>query len=145
MASMDYDEAAAERLETVYRGTDMAAQRRFTLAQLALSPGERVIDIGSGPGFLAAEMAEAVGPAGAVLGVDISEALLARARARNAHAWLSYAWGDATALPTPDAAFDVAVSVQVAEYVADTEGFCAELARVLRPGGRGLVVATDWD
>ena len=145
LASMDYDEAAAERLEAVYLGSDVVAQRVETLRLLGVQPGEAVLDIGSGPGFLASDLADAAGPKGRVIGVDISEPLIARARQRARQNWLTYELADATALPFEDAIFDVVVSTQVAEYIADIEGFCAEFTRVLRPGGRGLIVATDWD
>ncbi|MEZ5906483.1 MAG: methyltransferase domain-containing protein, partial [Geminicoccaceae bacterium] len=121
------------------------AQRRETLRRLALGPGERVLDIGSGPGFLCGEMADIVGPSGAVQGVDISADMVRRAAARNDRDWLSYTRGDARALPCEDGAFDVVVSTQVAEYVPDIAMFCAEVWRVLRPGGRGLILATDWE
>lgn len=142
---MHFDDAAAERLEAIYLGHDVVAQRKHTLRLLDLKRGERVIDIGSGPGFLCQEMAEAVGPEGAVRGVDLSADLLRRAEARKTHSWVSYAEGDATALDEPDGAYDVVVSVQVAEYVPDIDAFCAEVFRVMRPGGRGLIVATDWN
>ena len=145
MASMEYDDAAAERLEAVYRGRDVIAQRADTLRRLALAPGEHVIDIGSGPGFLTADLARAVGPEGRAFGADLSAQMVARAKARSDHPALEYVQADATSLPVPDDSFDVAVSVQVAEYVPDIPGFCAEFRRVLKPGGRGLIVATDWD
>jgi SAM-dependent methyltransferase len=144
MAELHYDEAAAERLEAVYLGPDVAAQRDDTLRRLALKAGESVLDIGSGPGFLAAAIADAVGPRGRVRGIDVSAAMVSRATARNARPWLSFACGDAADLAEPDAHYDVVVSTQVAEYVADTACFCREFHRVMRPGGRGLVLATDW-
>jgi arsenite methyltransferase len=145
MAGMSFDDATAERLEAAYLGPDVTAQRAETLRRLALEPGERVLDIGSGPGFLCLDMAEAVGPSGRVRGIDVSPDMITRVSARNPHPWLSYAEGDATALPEPDRAYDVVVSTQVAEYVADISRFCLEAYRVLAPGGRGLVLATDWD
>ena len=145
MASMDYDEAAAERLEAVYLGADMVAQRKETLRRLALQPSEAVLDIGSGPGFLAQEIADVVGPSGRVRGVDLSPDMIRRASDRNSKTWLSFVDGDAAALPEPDQAYDVVVSTQVAEYVPDVTSFCSEAFRVLKPGGRGLILATDWD
>ena len=53
--------------------------------------------------------------------------------------------GDASALPDPDGAFDAAVSTQVYEYVADIPRALAELRRTLRPGGRAVILDTDWD
>ena len=145
MASMEYDDAAAERLEAVYLGPDVVAQRQWTMAQLAISAGESVIDIGSGPGFLAADLAAATGPDGRVLGVDLSPQMVARATARRTADWLDYQVADATQLPCDDDSFDVMVSTQVAEYVPDVTAFCAEAARVMKPGGRGMIIATDWD
>jgi arsenite methyltransferase len=93
-----------------------------------------------------ASIAEAVGPTGAVHGVDPSPAMNSLAAARTAGMpWVHLDEGDANALPYPDGAFDAAVSTQVYEYVADVEGALKELRRVLRPGGRALVLDTDAD
>jgi arsenite methyltransferase len=108
-----------------------------------VEPGEHVLDIGSGPGFLAAEMAAEVGPDGHVVGVDPSESMLALARSRGDS--VHYASGDALALPCEDETFDAAVATQVYEYVADMPGALAEARRVLKPGGRLLILDTDWD
>jgi arsenite methyltransferase len=142
---MLFDEDAADRLEAVYRGPDIVAQRRHTIGLLAPRPDERILDIGSGPGFLCQEIAEMVGPKGRVRGIDISPVFVRRAAARSRHPWLDYVEADATALPEPDNAYDAVVSTQVAEYVPDIAAFCTEAFRVLRPGGRGVVLATDWD
>lgn len=58
---MEYDEAAAERLEAVYLGPDVVAQREDTLRRIAVQTGDRVLDIGSGPGFLATAIANQCG------------------------------------------------------------------------------------
>ena len=134
MPSMEYDDAAAERLEAVYLGPDVAAQRKDTLNRLAIQKGERVLDIGSGPGFLADAIAEMTGPSGKVVGVDISQQMVDRATSRSKYDWLSYEVADAAALPFADDSFDVIVSTQVAEYVTDIEAFCSEIFRVLSPG-----------
>ena len=102
-----------------------------------------MLDVGSGPGLLAAEMAAEVGPGGRVVGVDPSESMLALARGRTDAA--EFVAGGALELPVPDASFDVVVSTQVLEYVEDVAGALAEARRVLRPGGRLLVLDTDWD
>lgn len=145
MATLRFDDQAARRLERAYMTPDIVRQREVTLGLLALTPGESVVDIGSGPGFLCESMADAVGEQGRVVGLDISDDLLAAAQQRNARPHLSYRRSDAIALDAPDAAFDVAVSTQVFEYVADCDRALREMHRVLRPGGRALVVATDWD
>jgi ubiquinone/menaquinone biosynthesis C-methylase UbiE len=145
MSKLQYDEAAARQLEEIYLSADVVAQRARTMALLGLKPGERVLDIGSGPGFLCTDMAAAVGPQGKVRGIDISPMMVARAAARNPEGWVSFATGDATKLDEADASYDVVVSVQVAEYVPDIDAFCREAFRVLKPGGRALIMATDWD
>jgi len=142
---MEYDEAAAERLEAVYLGPDVVAQREDTLSRLSISEGEKVLDIGSGPGFLTIALAEATGSSGDVVGVDISQQMVMRAASKSSHSWLSYKVADATALPFTDNRFDVVVSTQVAEYVPDIDAFCSEVFRVLKLNGRGLILATDWD
>jgi arsenite methyltransferase len=145
MPSMHYDEAAAERLEALYLGPDVVAQRRDTVQRLAIQKGETVLDVGSGPGYLASAIAEMTGPSGKVIGVDISPQMVRRAASRSIYAWLSYEVADATTLPFSDDSVDVVVSTQVAEYVADANAFCSEVFRVLKRNGRGLVLATDWD
>ena len=145
MGSMDYDEAAAERLEAVYLGADVTEQRVETIKRLRLKHGEHVLDIGSGPGFLCQSIAEEVGAKGRVKGIDISSTMIERAAGRNSLSWLSYSQGDATTLDEPDHSYDVIVSTQVAEYVPDIKAFCSESFRVLKPGGRGIIIATDWD
>jgi arsenite methyltransferase len=145
MPPMKFGEDAARRLEHAYMTPDVVKQRAATLELFAAKPGEHIIDIGSGPGFLCESLAQQVGPTGRVFGVDVSEDLLAAARRRNTFANLGYEPGDATKLPVADAAFDAAISTQVFEYVADCDMAIREMRRVLKPQGRALVVATDWD
>jgi arsenite methyltransferase len=140
---LQFDENTAKQVEATYQTPDVVDQRHRTRALLALQPGERVLDIGSGPGFLAAEMAAEVGPEGQVHGVDPSDSMLAMARRRAAP--VEYASGDALTLPYEDGTFDAAVSTQVYEYIADMPGALAEARRVLKPGGRLLILDTDWD
>jgi arsenite methyltransferase len=147
-ATLQFDEDASRRVERIYTTPDVVEQRHTILRSLALQPGERVIDIGSGPGLLACEMAVAVGPSGLVCGVDVSENMLALAKARTpppGSAPIEYHPASAHALPWGGASFDVAVCTQVYEYVDDVPAALLELARVLRPGGRALVLDTDWD
>ncbi|MDQ3464872.1 MAG: methyltransferase domain-containing protein [Actinomycetota bacterium] len=146
--TLHFDAAAARRVETSYLTPDVIEQRRQVIAALHLQPGESVLDIGSGPGLLAVDLAVEVGPHGSVAGTDISDSMLALAAARSIPAGaapLTFQQAGAKALPFPDDSFDVAVSTQVLEYVADIPGALAEMRRVLCPGGRALVLDTDWD
>ena len=146
MTDLRFDEKATKGLLALYVTPDVVAQRAQFLCALEPRTGERVLDVGSGPGFLAAAIAEATGSSGAVCGVDISEPLLSAARRHCAHlSWVEFRQADATQLPFPDQAFDAAISTQVLEYVRDVDAALVEIHRVLRPGGRAVIVDTDWD
>jgi arsenite methyltransferase len=145
---MDFDERTSRHVEAVYTTPDVVEQRRLLLETLELQPGERVLDIGSGPGFLACEMAAVVGEEGSVHGIDPSESMLAIAAHRErapGSAPVEFSAADALSMPFEDASFDAAVSTQVYEYVEDMPAALAEARRVLRPGGRLLILDTDWD
>jgi SAM-dependent methyltransferase len=139
----------AARLETVYASPAIVAQRARTRAVLGARPGERGLDVGCGPAFLACELGHEVSPSGRITGLDESPEMLEAARARIAREGLDgrvdVRPGDAARLGFPDGSFDFVTVVQVYLYVHDVEGAVAEAARVLRPGGRLLVVDTDWD
>jgi ubiquinone/menaquinone biosynthesis C-methylase UbiE len=141
-----FDPALAQRIEALYRTDDAARRRQAVLNALQLERGEQVLDIGTGPGFLALEMASTVGSGGKVVGVDTSEPMLQLARSRcSGISWTESQEGNATNLPLEDASFHVAASVQVFEYIADVMKALSEMYRVLRPGGRAAVVSTDWE
>lgn len=139
----------AARLETIYAASPIAAQRARTRAALGARPGERGLDVGCGPAFLACELGHEVGPSGRIIGIDESPEMLEAARARIAREGLEdvveVREGDAARLDFPAASFDFVTVVQVYLYVPDVEGALAEAVRVLRPGGRLVVVDTDWD
>jgi len=90
-------------------------------------------------------MGEIVGRHGTVVGIDISTDLIDLCNRRKPLPWLSYEIGDATRVNQADASFDVVVCTQVAEYVPDVDRVLSETFRVLKPGGRTIFVATDWD
>jgi arsenite methyltransferase len=144
---LQFDEEASRRAEALYATPDFVEQRRATRTALALRHGENVLDIGSGPGLLACEMAAEVGSIGSVDGIDPSGSMIALARARRPPAGASemrFVAGDACALPFAAETFDAVVATQVYEYVPDMPAALGEAFRVLRPGGRLLVLDTDW-
>jgi len=123
-----------------------AQQRRATVrAALALQAGEQALEIGTGPGFEPYELATVLGPTGWLHAVDTSETMLQLSRQRCIdQLWVEFQLADASLLPFDDATFDAAVVVQVYEYVDEVAAALVELYRVLRPGGRAVVVDTDW-
>ena len=146
MTELRYDEEATKRLLAVYLTPDVVMQREQFLRAMNPQPGERVLDIGSGPGFLALSIAKETGSTGVVRGIDVSEPMIDMARKHCAHlAWTEFSQADATNLPFPDDSFDAAISTQVLEYVRDVDRALAEMYRVVRPAGRVVIVDTDWD
>ena len=145
MSQLVFDDDLANQLETLYRTRDVLRRRRLVREALGAAPGERVLDVGCGPGFYVAELLEQVGATGSVVGVDASPQTLALARRRTqGQDNVALHQADATALPVADASFDRALSVQVLEYVSDPAAALAELHRALRPGGRLVVWDVDW-
>lgn len=146
IAGPDFNAATARVLERMYSALEVVAQRSQILRAMALREGEVVLDVGSGPGMLAKEMAEIVGSSGVVSGIDMSEPMISLCRQRCVEQeWADFQVGHATALPFEAGVFDVAVATQVYEYVPDVELALAELFRVLRPGGRAFILDTSWD
>jgi arsenite methyltransferase len=145
MSQLVFDEDIAKQMETLYRTRDVRRRRALVSEALAVREGERVLDVGCGPGFYAEELLEVVGPSGAVVGVDSSPQMLAVAADRCArHPNAAFHQADATALPVEEASFDAALCVQVLEYVADPTLALAQMHRALRPGGRVVVWDVDW-
>jgi SAM-dependent methyltransferase len=109
------------------------------IARAALTPGQYVLDLGSGTGSVAIRAASLVGPSGQVSGVDISPGMLALAQHRRAALGLtncSFREGCAEAIPATNSSFDVLLASLSLMYVVDRAAAACEIARVLRPGGR---------
>jgi arsenite methyltransferase len=109
----------------------------WTMGRLAA--GERVLDLGSGAGTDSLVAAQMVGPDGHVTGIDMTAAMLVKARAAATEmgvANVEFVEGEAERLPFADASFDVVISNGVIDLVPDKDAVFAELYRVLAPGGR---------
>ena len=122
--------------------------RRRIIELLAPLPGERLVDVGSGAGHDAVELAELVGTDGSVVGIDHSSTMVDEAtrraldlRADN----VEFRLGDAHALPLEDDSFDGSCSNRTFQYLSDPARAVREMVRVTRPGGRIVVADTDWE
>ena len=145
VGQLEFDRRLVERLERLYATRDVLRRRELVRAALGARPGDRVLDVGCGPGFYVTELLEAVGREGSVVGVDASADMLAvAARRAEGHGNVEFHEADATSLPVPDASFERALCVQVLEYVRDVPAALREMHRALRPGGRMLVWDVDW-
>ncbi len=115
-------------------------QWRRRAADLAeLSPGGRGLDVATGTGDLALELAGRVAPGGEVIGIDFAEKMLERARAK-AGPRVRFESGNALALSYPDDEFDAATVGFGARNFSDLERGLSEMTRVVRPGGRVVVL-----
>ena len=143
---LQFDAATTRILDLAYQGADVTRRRRASFDAIQPQEGETIVDIGCGNGLLTAELARGVGPSGRVIGIDPSTDMLAAARARCAEFdWVELTEGVVTPMPLPEASVDKAVSLQVFEYLDDLPAACAEVARVLRPGGRIAIGDWHWD
>jgi len=110
---------------------------------LNIPRGGVALDVGSGPGNVTASLARAAGPDGLAVGVDISEPMLARAVSAHAGPNVGFLRADAQELPLRDETVDAAVSLAVLQLIPNPATTVAEIARVLKPGGRvALMVPT---
>jgi SAM-dependent methyltransferase len=133
---MGYSEA---ELAAIPEGANLGLGCGNPQAIAALSPGEVVIDLGSGAGFDCFLSAEQVGVAGRVIGVDMTHEMLAKARSNAAHlgaANVEFRLGELEHLPVADNTADVVISNCVINLVPDKAQVFREALRVLRPGGR---------
>ena len=140
---------SAPLLERTYSTADVVEQRARVRAKVVPKPGEHGLDIGCGPGLLVSELARDVGPTGRMVGIDQSPDMVAMSGERARRAALAgrteFAVGDAVELHFPEQNFDFLTAVQVYEYVADLPWALGEAYRVLKPGGRLVVMDSDWD
>ena len=129
-----------ERMNTVMTAGLDARWRREAVRAAGLRPGESAVDVACGSGSLTRLLGEAVGPSGAVLGMDVSASMLREAMSRGGAPSVRYERADALALPLDDASMDAATIAFGLRNVADYRACLAEMARVTRPGGRVVVL-----
>jgi arsenite methyltransferase len=145
MAKLEFQDEGARLVEAINMVPDTISRRQAIMRALRLRTGERVLDIGSGPGHQALEMAPMVGPSGKVNGVDVSDSMLQIARARcEGVVNVEFHHADAAQLPFADGTFDAVTSSMVFEYLPDVPRALREVYRVLKPGWRVAIHDCDW-
>jgi ubiquinone/menaquinone biosynthesis C-methylase UbiE len=142
-----------EQFSAMLRILDLQAQipgvvrlRDWAMAALAPQPGETVVDVGSGTGSEVQTLARAVGPTGSAVGVEPNPQMRAEAerRAGQDGSLASFVDGDAVSLPFSDASVDAVRCERVFQHLPDPEAAAADMVRVLRPGGRVVLMDSDW-
>jgi SAM-dependent methyltransferase len=133
-----YDDVGEAFDRFAERFTGPLAERLVSLA--GVRPGERVLDMGTGTGIVALRAAAAAGPAGRVLGIDLSPGMLEKAREKARTLGLcdrlEFRRADAEALDLPDCSRDVVLSLFALLHFPDPAAALRQMRRVLRPGGR---------
>ena len=115
--------------------------RRRAADRAELEPGQIALDLCCGTGDLAFELADRVGPAGEVIGADFSNPMLNLARAKTgSRGQVRFEWADALDLPYEDGSFDALTIAFGARNLADLELGLSEMRRVLKPGGRLVIL-----
>jgi ubiquinone/menaquinone biosynthesis C-methylase UbiE len=134
-------------MDEAQKPAGIQASKRLMLERMALAPGEAVLEVGCGPGTDVFDMVDFVGPTGRLVGLDASEAMIteARRRASEHQVAVTFEVGDVTALPFPDASFDVCRAARLLEHLPDAARALSEITRVTRKGGRIVVFDFDWD
>jgi ubiquinone/menaquinone biosynthesis C-methylase UbiE len=132
------DDAARYLAFAAERAADV---RRQGYERMEIGEGWSVLDVGCGLGEVCADLVELVGPSGRVVGVDVSEAMITRARERCGDLPIDFGIGDAEALVFEDATFDAVRAERVVQHVDDPATAVAEIARVVRPGGKVFVLS----
>jgi ubiquinone/menaquinone biosynthesis C-methylase UbiE len=133
LGSLFYDNAQAFARKVV-------SAWQLPIDWLSIPSGGTILDVGSGPGNVTASLARAAGSDGLALGVDISEPMLARAVRAEAAPNVGFLRADAQQLPFRAETFDAAVSLAVLQLIPNPTTTLAEIARVLKAGGRVAVM-----
>jgi ubiquinone/menaquinone biosynthesis C-methylase UbiE len=134
-------------LEATDNLPDVRVRRRRTYELLAVDEGSAVAEVGCGLGTAARELAELVGSSGRVIGVDSSAEMLEAARSRvgDESLPLTFEQADAGKLPFPDVSLDAYRAERLYQHLPEPTGAVAEARRVLREGGRIVLVDQDWE
>ncbi len=132
-----------DRLNAILSFSQHIRWRRLAVRLARVQPGDQCLDVCSGTGDFAVDLAAVVGPTGRVIGADFCEPMIRNGLQKTAHAHggpITMMVANAEALPYPDARFDVATVGFGIRNVAHIEKAVGEMARVVKPGGRVVIL-----
>ena len=139
-----FDPANVSRLESPERLALLPVER--VLALVEVKAGERVLDVGCGPGVFAVPLARAVGPSGHVFAVDLREEMVEACR-RRVETWglsnVTVRRSEESSIPLPPSSVDLVFVCHLLHELEDPAALLADVRRVLKPGGR--LVAVEWE
>ena len=146
----DVDRAAdpahlVEYLDAALAHPSTELYRHEVISLLEPHLGEHILEVGCGTGEELRALLPLVGSAGRLVGIDSSQTMVEEARRRSQHTEIQFMVGDAHALEFRSASFDAARAARTFQHLEDPRRALAELARVVRPGGRVVLAEPDWD
>jgi ubiquinone/menaquinone biosynthesis C-methylase UbiE len=138
-------------VDTTYLDTVQALMndyKRLTYEQMHIQPGQKVLDVGCGPGTDTIPLAQQVSPSGRIIGVDYDAKMIAEAekRAQNAGvgAWVIHKCADAIEIPFESDYFDACRAERLFEHLLEPPKVLSEMVRVTKSGGWIVVLDSDW-
>jgi len=132
-------------LDAARRAPSIVGAKSWSFDVLSLESGMSALDVGCGTGEDVIIMADRVKPKGWAVGVDLSVTMIEEARRRHGHRQdVGFQTADAAHLPFANVTFDACRCERTLQHIDDPDGAVAEMARVLRPGGRVALLEPDW-
>ena len=143
---MDFDGDFGLWQRNIAESLEGKARRMAVFEALSIESGQAILDLGCGGGYLVRDIAQAVGDNGRAVGLDSSTDQLAAAGTHCAGlAAVEFIEGSVIDMAFEDGSFDGLASIQMFEYIADVDKALAETRRVLKPGGKAVLISVLWD
>jgi arsenite methyltransferase len=140
-----FDEKTAQQMSMIYQTDDIKEAQRQYRVWFDPRPEEVLLDVGCGTGVNAHALSKLVGPAGKIIGIDPSSAMLKIAREKASAPNIEYQQIAVEDFKAAENTFDGVVCTQVFNYVADPVAVLKSLLRMVKPTGRIFLSETDWD